>query len=97
MRRNTEVFQAFQIAQPRQETGSAPKDGFPRLSWLGWQDLNLRMPESKSGALPLGDIPIWRLDAGHTGYYSMAFGKMQEENFRFGGFLWGKGGRGIRD
>jgi hypothetical protein len=25
--------------------------------WLGWQDLNLRMPESKSGALPLGDIP----------------------------------------
>ena len=30
--------------------------------WLGWQDLNLRMPESKSGALPLGDIPIWRSD-----------------------------------
>ena len=28
--------------------------------WLGWQDLNLRMPESKSGALPLGDIPMWR-------------------------------------
>ena len=29
--------------------------------WLGWQDLNLRMPESKSGALPLGDTPtlIW--------------------------------------
>ena len=26
-------------------------------SWLGWQDLNLRIPESKSGALPLGDIP----------------------------------------
>ena len=26
--------------------------------WLGWQDSNLRMPESKSGALPLGDIPI---------------------------------------
>ena len=26
--------------------------------WLGWQDLNLRIPESKSGALPLGDTPI---------------------------------------
>ncbi len=26
--------------------------------WQGWQDLNLRMPESKSGALPLGDTPI---------------------------------------
>ena len=25
--------------------------------WLGWQDLNLRIPESKSGALPLGDTP----------------------------------------
>ena len=29
-----------------------------KLYWLGWQDLNLRMPESKSGALPLGDTPI---------------------------------------
>ena len=27
-------------------------------TWLGWQDSNLRMPESKSGALPLGDIPL---------------------------------------
>lgn len=26
--------------------------------WLGWQDSNLRMPEPKSGALPLGDIPL---------------------------------------
>ena len=25
--------------------------------WLGWQDLNLRMHESKSCALPLGDTP----------------------------------------
>ena len=24
---------------------------------LGWQDLNLRMAESKSAALPLGDTP----------------------------------------
>ena len=29
--------------------------------WLGWQDSNLRMPESKSGALPLGDTPIYIL------------------------------------
>ena len=28
------------------------------LNWLGWQDLNLRILESKSSALPLGDIPI---------------------------------------
>ena len=27
--------------------------------WLGWPDLNRRVPESKSGALPLGDIPIF--------------------------------------
>ena len=27
--------------------------------WLGWEGSNLRMPESKSGALPLGDIPSW--------------------------------------
>ena len=28
------------------------------LFWLGWQDLNLRMRESKSRALPLGDTPM---------------------------------------
>jgi hypothetical protein len=27
---------------------------------LGWQDLNLRMAESKSAALPLGDTPDYR-------------------------------------
>lgn len=26
-------------------------------NWLAGQDSNLRMPESKSGALPLGDRP----------------------------------------
>ncbi len=25
--------------------------------WLGYQDSNLGMPESESGALPLGDTP----------------------------------------
>ena len=29
-----------------------------RSGWQGWQDSNLRVPESKSGALPLGDTPI---------------------------------------
>ena len=28
-----------------------------QAGWLGWQDLNLRMRESKSRALPLGDTP----------------------------------------
>ncbi len=28
-----------------------------KVGWLGWQDSNLRMTESKSVALPLGDIP----------------------------------------
>ncbi len=32
--------------------------GLVFFAWLGWPDLNRRMPESKSGALPLGDIPI---------------------------------------
>ncbi len=27
------------------------------MNWQGWQDLNLRMQESKSCALPLGDTP----------------------------------------
>src|SRR6202012_448871 len=35
-----------------------------RCGWLGREGSNLRMPESKSGALPLGDAPIW---GGHTG------------------------------
>ena len=26
--------------------------------WLGWRDSNPRMPEPKSGALPLGDTPM---------------------------------------
>ena len=31
---------------------------FIKYKWLGWQDSNLRIMESKSIALPLGDIPI---------------------------------------
>ena len=29
-----------------------------RVLWQGWQDSNLRIQESKSCALPLGDIPV---------------------------------------
>ena len=29
--------------------------------WLGYEDSNLGMPESESGALPLGDTPNVRL------------------------------------
>ena len=31
------------------------------FEWLGWQDSNLRMSESKSDALPLGDSPIYKI------------------------------------
>ncbi len=34
---------------------SPPKRAF--LMWLGYEDSNLGMPESESGALPLGDTP----------------------------------------
>jgi hypothetical protein len=29
------------------------------VSWLGWQDLNLRMQQSKCCVLPLDDTPIF--------------------------------------
>ena len=29
--------------------------------WLGWKDSNLRIAESKSAALPLGDTPSSKL------------------------------------
>ena len=46
------------------------------------------MPESKSGALPLGDIPMWRgpLLIGHTGYYSMGFRILQSFFCEFWGW-----------
>ena len=34
------------------------------LDWLGREDLNLRMAESKSAALPLGDAPIAAMEQG---------------------------------
>src|ERR1700687_2349515 len=38
-----------------------------RTAWLGREDSNLRMVESKSTALPLGDAPICCLESGGTG------------------------------
>ena len=35
-----------------------PKVSCVFKKWLGWLDSNQRIPESKSGALPLGDSPI---------------------------------------
>ena len=37
-----------------------------RNGWLGREDSNLRMGESKSPALPLGDAPIDSLESGGT-------------------------------
>ena len=36
-------------------------------NWLGREGSNLRMPESKSGALPLGDAPTARLRINQPG------------------------------
>jgi hypothetical protein len=38
----------------------------PQTAWLGREDSNLRMVESKSTALPLGDAPITCLESGGT-------------------------------
>ena len=37
--------------------GTQEKSLSAYIYWLGYQDLNLGVPESKSGALPLGDTP----------------------------------------
>ena len=41
---------------PGRKAKSSPKRAF--LMWLGYEDSNLGMPESESGALPLGDTPM---------------------------------------
>jgi hypothetical protein len=38
-----------------------------KTNWLGREDSNLRMVESKSTALPLGDAPMTFLEDGRTG------------------------------
>ena len=48
------IFHAHQRASLKKALACASA-----FFWLGWPDLNRRVPESKSGALPLGDIPIY--------------------------------------
>src|SRR5690348_17840144 len=43
--------------------GMSGEDAMQNHSWLGREDSNLRMAESKSAALPLGDAPIRLHDA----------------------------------
>ena len=38
---------------------ATPHNNLWGMSWLGWLDLNQRMRESKSRALPLGDTPMF--------------------------------------
>ncbi len=51
------------VSHPRLERGTpwlkvrCSTDWANGSFWLGWLDSNQRMPESKSGALPLGDTP----------------------------------------
>ena len=35
----------------------AGSERFSHIRWLGWKDLNPRITESESAALPLGDTP----------------------------------------
>ncbi len=42
------------------------------MDWLGREDSNLRMAESKSAALPLGDAPIAARERGSRLYLIMA-------------------------
>jgi hypothetical protein len=50
------VGETFDVpGRPLQRIGEPPNVS---VKWWGWQDSNLRMPESKSGALDqLGDTP----------------------------------------
>jgi hypothetical protein len=48
-------------AKPRSSGAFLPETGDCRITptaWLGREDSNLRMAESKSAALPLGDAPV---------------------------------------
>ena len=52
----------------RRETPAATRwPGLDLASWLGREDSNLRMVESKSTALPLGDAPMAFSESGGSG------------------------------
>ncbi len=42
--------------------------------WLGYEDSNLGMPESESGALPLGDTPMVGFCARHPNVFQIWLG-----------------------
>src|SRR5215510_4255696 len=48
------------------------KPTLPPADWLGRQDSNLGMPESKSGALPLGYAPSWSRPVGRADHSGAA-------------------------
>lgn len=53
------VFLPHQISpQILYKTKKQPDKSRIAFFWLGWRDLNSRMTESESVALPLGDTPI---------------------------------------
>ncbi len=52
------------VQGPRVLAGSKGQSPF---AWLGREDSNLRMAESKSAALPLGDAPTARLPSTSAG------------------------------
>ena len=61
--RGTRTDAASRGFAARTKVGAIPasRKGTPSaclFCWLGWPDSNRRVPESKSGALPLGDIPM---------------------------------------
>ena len=47
------------VCRPKRKSGSVlNKAAFRFVKWLGRKDSNLRMPDPKTGALPLGYAPI---------------------------------------
>ena len=51
------------------------------LHWLGWKDLNPRITESESAALPLGDTPVFGV-LYHSFYIISHFGVLVNPFFK---------------
>ena len=54
------------------------------LVWLGWEDLNPRMAESESAALPLGDTPKAGRVFNKAAFGSQAFSSPKTHNIHIG-------------
>ena len=52
------------LAAPDPKSGASANSATPAYKWLGYQDSNLGMTESKSVALPLGYTPIIMVEGG---------------------------------